>query len=102
MLYTVFETPTFTKTAETILTAEEKFDFINWISANPLSGVVIPGTGGLRKIRWKRSGMGSRGDTRIIYYNLVNEGEIWLLIAYTKSKFDNLPMDFLKYLKATI
>ena len=49
MLYTVFETPTFTKTAETILTDEEKFDFINWISANPLSGVVIPGTGGLSK-----------------------------------------------------
>ncbi|WP_081729307.1 helix-turn-helix domain-containing protein [Pseudomonas sp. QTF5] len=48
------------------------------------------GSGGLRKVRWSRSGMGKRGGTRVIYYNTLSEGSIWLLIAYTKTKFDNL------------
>lgn len=66
------------------------------MAANPLAGDVIPGCGGLRKVRW------SRGGTRIIYYNTLSEGFIWLLIAYTKAKFDNLPTAFLNQLKEEI
>ncbi len=72
------------------------------VPANPLAGDVIPGSGGLRKVRWSRSGMGKRGGTRVIYYNTLCEGSIWLLIAYTKAKFDNLPAAFLKQLKEEI
>lgn len=46
--------------------------------------------------------MGKRGGTRIIYYNTLSEGFIWLLIAYTKAKFDNLPTAFLNQLKEEI
>lgn len=46
--------------------------------------------------------MGKRGGTRIIYYNTLSEGSIWLPIAYTKAKFDNLPAAFLKQLKEEI
>jgi hypothetical protein len=53
-------------------------------------------------VRWSRSGMGKRGGTRVIYYNTLSEGSIWLLIAYTKAKFDNLPAAFLKQLKEEI
>jgi len=64
-----------------------------------LAGDVVPGSGGLRKVRWTRNGMGKRGGTPVIYYNALSEGSIGLLIAYTKAKFDNLPAAFLKQLK---
>lgn len=63
---------------------------------------MIPGTSGLRKVRWSRAGTGKRGGSRIIYYNLLDDGEIWLLIAYTKAKFDNLPTSFLNQLREEI
>jgi hypothetical protein len=58
------------------------------------------GTGGLRKVRYTRQGTGKRGGARIIYFNVLDDGEIWLLIVYSKAKFDNLPIAFLKQLKA--
>ncbi|MCV2223402.1 hypothetical protein ND528_17660 [Pseudomonas sp. C98] len=45
---------------------------------------------------------GKRGGIRIIYYNTLAEDPIWLLIAYTKAKLDNLPVAFLKQLKEEI
>ncbi len=62
--------------------------------ANPQAADVVPGSGGCRKVRRTRQGMGKRGGARVIYFNEV-EGRIWLLIVYTKSKFDNLPAEFL-------
>lgn len=62
----------------------------------------MPGTDGLRKIRYARGGMGKRGGARVIYYNLLDDGEIWLLIAYTKTKFDKLPINFLNKLRDEI
>jgi hypothetical protein len=45
--------------------------------------------------------MGKRGGTRVIYFNEV-EGHIWLLIVYSKAKFDNLPAEFLAQLKREV
>jgi hypothetical protein len=59
---------------------------------------VIPGSGCCRKVRWSRAGQGKRGGARIIYFCAADE-KIWLLIAYTKSKFDSLPSTFLAELK---
>ena len=101
-MHTVIETEIFKRYAESIWDDGEREDFIVWLAANPLSGDVIPGSGGLRKVRWSRTGMGKRGGTRVIYYNELQEGHIWLLIAYTKAKFDNLPAAFLKQLKEAI
>lgn len=98
-MHTVIETPVFKRYADTIWSDVEREAFINWIAANPLEGDVMPGTGGLRKVRWSVSGSGKRGGSRIIYYNLLQDGQIWLLTVYTKSKFDNLPSRFLKQLK---
>lgn len=98
-MYTIIETDIFIRHAEAIWDQGERHEFVTWLAANPLSGDVIPGSGGLRKVRWSRSGVGKRGGTRIIYYNTLSEGCIWLLIAYTKAKFDNLPVAFLKQLK---
>jgi hypothetical protein len=50
-------------------------------------------------VRWKRSGSGKRGGVRAIYLLRTERGEIWLLLAYTKAKFDTLPDEFLLKLK---
>ncbi len=102
MYLTVAQTLVFQKTAADIWTDEELDRFVNWIALNPLSGDLIPGSGGLRKVRWAASGRGKRGGARVIYYNLLQDGTIWLLMAYTKAKFDNLPPEILKELKNAI
>ena len=102
MYLTVAQTPVFESYAASIWTPDELDRFVNWIAANPLAGDVIPGSGGLRKVRWSAGGRGKRGGARVIYYNLLRDGTIWLLIAYTKARLDNLPPATLKELKNAI
>jgi hypothetical protein len=98
---TVAETPIFKTYADQVWTEDERLEFITWIALNPLAGALIPGTGGCRKVRWSRAGMGKRGGARVIYFN-PSETILWLLIVYTKSKFDNLPITFLAKLRQEI
>lgn len=77
----------------------EREEFIDWIADNPLAGDVIPRAGGLRKVRWARSGMGKRGGVRVIYYTRLTKGELVLVLVYAKAKFDNLRPEFLLKLK---
>jgi len=102
MYLTVAQTPVFQHCAAKIWSEDELDQFVNWIALNPLAGDVIPGSGGLRKVRWVASGRGKRGGARVIYYNLLQNGTIWLLMAYTKAKLDNLPPSMLKELKNAI
>jgi len=101
-MFTVIETPIFQKYAADIWSDAERESFINWLVINPEAGDVIPGTAGLRKVRWTRQGMGKRGGARVIYFNRLEEGVIWLLIVYAKAKFDNLPVAVLNALKEEI
>jgi len=64
-----------------------------------LRGKVIQGSGGLRKIRWKGSGRGKRGGTRIIYYWWVNQEQISMLLAYPKNERDDLTKSQINILK---
>jgi hypothetical protein len=98
-MYTVVETDEFRIWAAKIWTDEEREEFIDFIALNPEAGDVIPGSGGCRKVRWTRQGMGKRGGARVIYFNRLASGEVVLLIAYAKAKFDNLPAEFLAKLK---
>lgn len=102
MYLTVAQTPLFEKYAARIWSEAELDQFVNWIANNPLAGDVIPGSGGLRKVRWTVGGRGKRGGARVIYYNVLKRGTVWLLIAYTKAKFDNLPPNMLKELRNAI
>ncbi|OIQ79335.1 toxin HigB-2 [mine drainage metagenome] len=97
-MHTVSETEIFQRYADLVWTDSDRIKFINWIAENPLAGDVIPGSGGCRKVRWSRAGMGKRGGVRVIYFN-ATDGKIWLLIVYSKSKFDQLPASFLANLK---
>lgn len=101
-MHTVVETEVFIRAALEIWTDAERMAFINWLAANPEAGDVIPGSGGCRKVRWARVGMGKRGGARVIYFNQLELGEIWLLMVYVKAKFDNLPVSFLNQLREAI
>ena len=100
-MHTVAETEIFQRYAASIWSETERLEFIEWTAANPLAGDVIPGSGGCRKVRWARAGMGKRGGARVIYFDVL-DGRIWLLIAYAQAKFDNLPAEFFSRLKAEV
>ncbi len=90
------ETPVFQRMAEGVWSEAEGEAFITFISDNPLAGDVIPGAGNLRKVRWKREGMGKSGGARVIYYLRLVNGEVVLVAVYAKAKFDNMPVEVLK------
>jgi hypothetical protein len=58
----------------------------------------MPGSGGLRKLRWGRKGTGKRGGVRIIYA-VHGADEIWLLTIYAKSDVADIPAPLLRAIK---
>lgn len=85
-MYTVIETPEFQAQARRIWSDDELDSFIEWIAYNPLSGDVILGTEGARKVRWAAQGKGKRGSARVIYFNMLEDGVIVLQVVYVKSE----------------
>jgi hypothetical protein len=65
-------------------------ELINFIAANPAAGEVIPGTGGVRKIRWAIQGRGKRGGARVIYYYHDERMPVFLLTACAKNRKESL------------
>jgi hypothetical protein len=65
-MLTVIETPIFQRMVDGVWSASEREAFIAFISDNPQAGDVIPGAESLRKVRWKRDGMGKSGGARVI------------------------------------
>src|SRR5580765_6707427 len=98
-MLTVIETPVFQRMVQGVMGEDELEEFKVFISADPLAGDVIAGAGDLRKVRWKRPGMGKRGGARVIYFNRLVSGEVVLIAAYAKAKFDNLPVAVLRMWK---
>ena len=84
-MQTVAETPTFTRQADSLFTEDERRELIDLLAGNPLVGDVIPGTGGVRKLRFRASGTGKRGGGRVVYYYLDQRTPIYALLAYAKS-----------------
>ena len=84
-MQTVAETPTFLRQAEKLFREEEKRELIDYLAWNPLAGDEIPGTGGVRKLRFAASGRGKRGGARIVYYYLDERIPLYALLAYAKS-----------------
>jgi hypothetical protein len=79
-LLCVAETPSFVRQASDIWGEDDRSAFIDFIAANPDAGDVIPDTGGIRKIRWGRPGMGKRGGVRVIYFYHDSEMPLYLLL----------------------
>ena len=99
---TVIETPTFQKHVDNYWSSDERLQFIAWLAANPTAGVVVPGSGGVRKLRWGSRDSGKRGGVRVIYYNQSLDELIWLLTIYGKNVRENITPQQLRALKETI
>ena len=85
-MLTIAESSLFSRLVSDYLSEEEYEDLKLFLALNPESGDVISGSGGLRKLRWVRSGTGKRGGVRVIYFLRTARGEIALLTLYAKSR----------------
>ena len=80
----------FEKRRKGILDDDELFRLQEWLVAYPGAGKMIPGSGGLRKLRWAATGRGKRGGIRVIYFWWLADDKILLLDVYAKGKQENL------------
>ena len=84
------ETPTFTRLIQAVLSDAEYRELQNQLLVDPAKGDVIRGGGGIRKLRFAAKGKGKSGGIRVIYYWVMADAQVYLLLAYPKSKKDTL------------
>lgn len=93
------EAPIFSKVLADYL-SDDEYAALQWVlTEQPKAGKIIPGSGGLRKLRWQAPGRGKSGGYRIIYYWRDHRGQIWLLTIYAKNEAENIPAHILKAIK---
>jgi len=66
---TVVETPEFLSATRTLMDEAERAQLVDYLARNPTAGELIPGTGGVRKLRWGLEGRGKRGGARVVYFH---------------------------------
>ena len=96
------ETERFSKSAEKLLGAEILSELQLYLCEFPEDGVIIPASGGIRKLRWAASGRGKRGGARVIYYFANSAGRIFLLDVYAKNEQTDLSTNELNELKEAV
>ena len=101
-MFTVVETLLFEKQWPLYWSEEERGEFAAYITASPNAGDVVPKSGGIRKVRWRRAGTGKSGGVRIIYFKRTLEEEVVLLLIYAKAKTDNITGPKLKDIRRVI
>lgn len=97
---TVVELPLFQRLARDVWDQGEREAFVDFIARNPESGDLIPETGGVRKVRWQRQGMGKRGGARVVYFYHDAQMPIFLLLVYAKAQRENMTPDEKKQVRA--
>lgn len=93
---TIIESPLFSRLWRDYWSDEEHAEFTACLAARPEAGDLVPGSGGVRKIRWNRPGMGKRGGVRVVYTVRLRRGVIVLLTLYAKNVRDNIPPHVLR------
>ena len=96
------ETFAFSKAARDLISDEELSHLQITLLSCPGMGAIIPGSGGLRKLRWIGGAKGKRGGLRVIYYWVTAEHQIYLLYVYKKSKQENLTPEQIRQLKVLL
>jgi hypothetical protein len=98
-VFTFIESPAFDRFREVYLDDDEYSELQQFMMGNPEAGALVRGTGGVRKLRWRREGSGKRGGLRVIYYVRYQPNEFWMLTLYAKARQASVPADILKALK---
>ena len=96
------ETKLFTRLIGDPLGDDEYARLQRALIANPELGDVIPGSGGVRKLRWGAVGRRKRGGLRVIYFLRTRQGQIWMLTIHPKNVADNIPAHVLRQIKVEI
>ena len=96
------ESKVFTRRVTVLLSEPEYQALQEQLIADPEAGVLITGSGGLRKFRWAGSGRGKRGGTRTIYYYSTHQSTILFLIIYAKNERDDISRHELAILSAAV
>jgi len=86
MHITVVELPEYVRRAERLLDDDERNNLIYFLSTHPKSGVLMQGTGGIRKLRWARKGKGKSGGVRVICFFYDVKMPLFLLTILAKER----------------
>jgi mRNA-degrading endonuclease RelE of RelBE toxin-antitoxin system len=98
-VFSFVETKLFTRLVQDYLTDDEYRELQVLLIGQPEAGAVIPGSGGVRKLRWRALGRGKRGGYRVIYYVKHARNVIWMLTMYPKNVAENIPADVLREIR---
>ncbi len=98
----IIETSVFTRQVQALLSDDEYQQLQVELVRRPEVGAIIPGSGGLRKVRWSMPGRGKRGGARVIYYWAANQEQLLLLLIYAKNVQDNLTPSQTKLLRQIV
>ncbi|CDM25694.1 type II toxin-antitoxin system RelE/ParE family toxin [Castellaniella defragrans] len=90
ILHGIAELPTYIRLVNKLLSVEERQDLIGYLAEHPKAGDIMEGTGGVRKLRWRRGGQGKSGGVRIIYYYHDDLMPLYLLTLFAKGDKANL------------
>ncbi len=102
MYISVVELPQYIRKAGRLLDEVDQSSLIFYLSTHPESGVIIQDTGGVRKLRWGRKGMGKRGGVRVIYYFYYEYMPLFMLTIFGKGEKENLSLSERKKLAKLI
>lgn len=98
----LIETSIFTRQAVAAFSDEEYRALQLHLIGRPDAGVLIPGSGGLRKLRWRLPGRGKRGGARVIYYWRSAADQLFLLFLYPKNVRSDLSRAELRALRQLV
>ena len=98
----IIETPIFTRHIRQLLSDEQYLELQQHLIARPDAGKIIPGSGGLRKLRWALPGQGKRGGLRLIYYWARSLDQILMLFTYPKQEQEDLSRSQVRILKRIV
>jgi hypothetical protein len=101
-VYSFIETRLFTRLVREYLSDDEYGQLQKALIANPNAGDLVPGSGGVRKLRWRAAGRGKRGGYRVIYFAKVAQGVIWMLTMYPKNVAENIPAHVLRQIRKEV
>lgn len=100
-MFTFIESAAFERVRAVYLDDDEYAELQQFMMENPEAGDIVRGSGGVRKLRWRRKGMGKRGGLRVIYFVRYQPNEFWMLTLYAKARRENVPAHILRQLKET-